>query len=226
MPGKRTEKQRDRFKVDAKMRTIAEPVRDRQTRDPKTGRITTSKARLRRIAMGLEKPAKPAQPARATIPKIRDMLPEMPEEGHQALYRLARYVPGVVSELGTRRKSVIRQQLARASAVETISLATPDAAHYLHRLVKGEYTDGEQPAPHAVRRQAAVDLLTLGRIEQQHQEDARDLQEMTPQEIQAQLAQIDAEIAALRSKPQDVVSGAAKHGEIPHETQDAVSAPA
>lgn len=111
-------------------------------------------------------------------------------------HHLAEYNNKVAVASKVKRDVDVKRAFVRLTIVE----AAQDAAGYLIRLVRGEGDCAK--APHAVRRLAAVDLLTIGGVAATNAaDDSKDLADMTVQELQAHLQSLD---TAIEGESKDV----------------------
>lgn len=170
-----------------------------------SGKFSTSEAKKRRKAKGID----PGQDARkSTIARAAKYQQIMPGASPELVKKTAEAVttlveaPAVLQAFAAKGKNALGQTLMQAQAIGVIHDALPHAAKYLVRLVKG---DGDcATAPHSVRRQAAVDLLTLGRIGEGSAAAGKELSEMTADELQSFISTTKQELASRPSKAKEV----------------------
>ena len=141
----------------------------------------------------------------------------------ETVEHLAKY-----AEQGEKQKEItvrliqkVNQKLKKAEAMNELIEASPVAARYLVCLVRGKYDDGSAitDAPHAVRLQAARTILEYGGLGVQEQQDARDLQEMSYQDLLTEHQAVNQELAQREATDAEIVdAGAAGATQQPAET--------
>lgn len=162
----------------------------------KGGRFGTSAAAAKRKAQGLNPTisaeVQTQQRANAYAQTMPGTPPELRLKAAETVQAFTS-LPVAVQIAAAGPKGALSQTLKRVMAQKLIEESLPDAVKLLVDLVKGRGKLARAPA--SVRRQAAVDLLTLGKVSE-GSASGKDLSEMTADELQAFISQTQQELNA------------------------------